>query len=96
MIRPSTASIASAKAVTSVRAEQALKELKGDLSIRPIYHQRDERIEAHIFIAFVAYCLQVTLKQRLRSLAPGLSQCPHSTTTAVGSSRLPTSHRHLP
>jgi transposase len=53
--------------------EQAFKELKGDLSIRPIYHQLDERIEAHIFIAFVAYCLQVTLKQRTRALAPGLT-----------------------
>jgi len=56
-----------------VEVEQAFKELKGDLAIRPIYHQTDERIEAHIFIAFLAYCLQVTLKQRLRSLAPGLT-----------------------
>ena len=53
--------------------EQAFKELKGDLAIRPIYHQDDRRIEAHIFVAFVAYCLQVTLKQRLRALAPGLT-----------------------
>ncbi len=53
--------------------EQAFKELKGDLSIRPIYHQLDERIEAHIFIAFLAYCLQVTLKQRTRALASGLT-----------------------
>ncbi len=56
-----------------VEVEQAFKELKGDLAIRPIYHQTDERIEAHIFVAFMAYCLQVTLKQRLRSLAPGLT-----------------------
>ncbi len=53
--------------------EQAFKELKGDLAIRPVYHQTDERIEAHIFVAFLAYCLQVTLKQRLRALAPGLT-----------------------
>ena len=53
--------------------EQAFKELKGDLAIRPIYHQRDDRIEAHIFVAFLAYCLQVTLKQRLRVLAPALT-----------------------
>ncbi len=53
--------------------EQAFKELKGDLAIRPIYHQTDARIEAHILVAFVAYGLQVTLKQRLRSLAPGLT-----------------------
>jgi len=56
-----------------VEVEQAFKELKGDLAIRPIYHQTDERIEAHIFVAFLAYCLQVTLKQRLRSMAPGLT-----------------------
>src|ERR1700733_8620068 len=53
--------------------EQAFKELKGDLAIRPIYHQTDDRIEARIFVAFLAYCLQVTLKQRLRSRAPGLT-----------------------
>jgi hypothetical protein len=53
--------------------EQAFKELKGDLSVRPIYHQMDRRIEAHIFVAFLAYCLQVTLKARLRPLAPGLT-----------------------
>jgi transposase len=53
--------------------EQAFKELKGDLAIRPIYHQTDERIEAHIFVAFIAYCLQVTLKYRLKTLAPGLT-----------------------
>jgi hypothetical protein len=53
--------------------EQAFKELKHDLALRPIYHQLDNRIEAHIFVAFLAYCLQVTLKQRLRALAPGLT-----------------------
>ena len=53
--------------------EQAFKELKNDLEIRPIYHQKEDRIEAHIFIAFVAYCMQITLRQRLRALAPGLT-----------------------
>ena len=56
-----------------VEVEQAFKELKNDLAVRPIYHQTDARIEAHIFVAFLAYCLQVTLKQRLRALAPGLT-----------------------
>jgi transposase len=56
-----------------IEIEQAFKEMKNDLLIRPIYHQEDHRIEAHIFISFVAYCLQVTLKQRLRALAPGLT-----------------------
>jgi hypothetical protein len=39
-----------------VQVEEAFKNLKGDLAIRPIYHQRQDRIEAHIFVAFLAYC----------------------------------------
>lgn len=56
-----------------VQIEEAFKNLKGDLNIRPVFHQREERIEAHIFISFVAYCLHVTLRRRLRDLAPGLT-----------------------
>ena len=53
--------------------EQAFKELKHDLAIRPVFHQREERIEAHIFVAFIAYCLHVTLKYLARPCAPGLT-----------------------
>ena len=53
--------------------EQAFKELKTDLAIRPIHHQRDHRIEAHIFVSFLAYALQVTLKARLKHSASGLT-----------------------
>jgi hypothetical protein len=56
-----------------VQIEQAFKTLKDDLSIRPIYHQDKDRIEAHIFISFLAYCLHVTLGRRLNGLAPGLT-----------------------
>jgi transposase len=56
-----------------VQIEEAFKNLKGDLGVRPIYHQLTHRIEAHIFIAFAAYCLHVTLRRRLRDLAPGLT-----------------------
>ena len=56
-----------------VEIEQAFKELKNDLSVRPIHHQLETRIEAHIFVAFLAYCLMVTLKQRLKALAKGLT-----------------------
>ena len=56
-----------------VAVEQAFKDLKDDLAIRPIFHQEEKRIEAHIFVAFLAYCLHVTLAQRLRALAPGLT-----------------------
>ncbi len=56
-----------------VEIEAAFKNLKDDLQLRPIYHQLQHRIEAHIFVAFMAYCLHVTLKARLRPLAPGLT-----------------------
>jgi transposase len=56
-----------------VQVEEAFKNLKGDLAIRPIFHQKEKRIEAHIFVAFLAYTLHVTLRRRLRSLAPGLT-----------------------
>jgi transposase len=51
--------------------EQAFKEIKHDLAIRPIFHKTEARIEAHIFVAFLAYCLQVTLKAKLRCVAGG-------------------------
>ena len=53
--------------------EAAFKNLKDDLTLRPIYHQLEHRIEAHIFVAFIAYCLHVTLRARLRPLAGGLT-----------------------
>ncbi|MGO8929097.1 MAG: IS1634 family transposase [Limisphaerales bacterium] len=53
--------------------EEAFKNLKGDLGLRPFYHQKQERIEAHIFVAFLAYCLHVSLGRRLKELAPGLT-----------------------
>ena len=56
-----------------VAVEAAFKNLKGDLGIRPIFHHNEARVEAHIFIAFLAYCLHVTLGRRLHALAPGLT-----------------------
>ena len=53
--------------------EQVFKELKSDLSIRPVYHHKEERVDAHIFVAFMSYCLQATLRQRLRNSASGLT-----------------------
>jgi transposase len=56
-----------------VQVEAAFRTLKGDLAIRPIFHQEQSRIEAHIFIAFLAYCVHVTLGRQLNALAPGLT-----------------------
>ena len=55
-----------------VFVEEAFRTLKGDLGLRPVYHKTPQRIEAHLFIAFLAYCLSITLRQQLRSLAGGL------------------------
>jgi transposase len=56
-----------------VEIEGAFKLLKDDLAVRPIFHQKESRIEAHIFVAFLAYCLSVTLRGQLRKLAGGLT-----------------------
>ncbi len=52
--------------------EEAFRTLKGDLGLRPIFHRDPDRIEAHLFVAFLAYCLSVTLRQQLRGHATGL------------------------
>jgi uncharacterized coiled-coil protein SlyX len=56
-----------------VEIEAAFKNLKDDLNLRPIQHHLQHRIEAHIFVAFIAYCLHVTLRARLRPVAAGLT-----------------------
>lgn len=55
------------------QVEEAFKNLKGDLALRPVYHQNLDRVEAHIFVAFLAYCLHATLRRWLQDLAPGLT-----------------------
>jgi transposase len=59
--------------VQLTQIESVFRSLKTDLGIRPIYHRLQDRVDAHIFIAFLAYCLQVTLKNRLQIHAPGLT-----------------------
>jgi hypothetical protein len=55
------------------QVEEAFRTLKSDLAIRPIFHQDPQRIEAHVFLAFLAYCLYVTLGRQLKAFAPGLT-----------------------
>jgi transposase len=62
-----------ARYVQLTQIESVFRSLKSELGIRPIYHQLEHRADAHILIAFLAYCLQVTLKQRLLVHAPGLT-----------------------
>jgi transposase len=54
------------------QVEEAFRTLKGDLGLRPIFHHKPNRIEAHLFVAFLAYCLSITLRRFLRAAAPGL------------------------
>jgi hypothetical protein len=56
-----------------VQVEAAFKTLKSELALRPVYHQAEPRVEAHILVAFLGYCLTVTLRMRLRAAAPGLT-----------------------
>lgn len=56
-----------------VQVEEAFKNLKGDLRVRPVHHQKMARIEAHILVAFLAYTLHVCLRQRLKAVAGGLT-----------------------
>jgi transposase len=62
-----------ARYIQLTNIEAAFRSLKSDLGLRPIYHRKESRVEAHIFVAFLAYCLQVTLKNRLQIHAPGLT-----------------------
>ena len=56
-----------------VRVEESFKTLKSDLNLRPIHHQLEKRVEAHILVAFLGYCLTATLRMKLSRAAPGLS-----------------------
>jgi transposase len=59
--------------VQLTQIESVFRSLKSELGVRPIYHQLEHRADAHVLIAFLAYCLQVTLKNRLLIHAPGLT-----------------------
>jgi transposase len=59
--------------VQLTQIEAVFRSLKSELGIRPVYHRLERRVDAHILIAFLAYCLQVTLKNRLQIHAPGLT-----------------------
>lgn len=59
--------------VQLTQIEAVFRSLKSELGIRPVYHRLEHRVDAHILVAFLAYCLQVTLKNRLQIHAPGLT-----------------------
>jgi transposase len=59
--------------VQLTQIEAVFRSLKSELGIRPVYHRLEHRVDAHIMVAFLAYCLQVTLKNRLQIHASGLT-----------------------
>jgi transposase len=65
-----------------VQIEAAFKDLKSELNLRPIFHYVQPRVEAHVLVAFLGYCLLATLKLRLDPHAPGLS--PRSVLEILG------------
>jgi len=55
------------------QAEAAFRTAKSDLGLRPIFHQKDERVQAHILVCFLALALWRTLEQWMRT--KGLGTC---------------------
>ena len=53
--------------------EAVFRALKSDLAIRPIWHFTPKRVEAHVMVAFLGYCLWVCLKHKLKASAPSLT-----------------------
>ena len=47
-------------------AEASFRALKSELSIRPLFHQKEPRVKAHVMVAFLGYALWVTLKHLLK------------------------------
>jgi len=47
-------------------AEAAFRALKSELSIRPLFHQKEPRVKAHVMVAFLGYALRITLKHLLK------------------------------
>jgi hypothetical protein len=56
-----------------VAIEAAFKNRKDDLQLRPLFPQKEDRIKAHIFVAYLAYGLHVSLQAKLRQVAGGLT-----------------------
>jgi transposase len=59
--------------VQLTEVEAVFRAMKSQLAIRPIWHWVGSRVEAHVMVAFLGYCLWVCLKQKLKAVAPSLS-----------------------
>jgi len=59
--------------VQLTEVEEVFRTLKSHLALRPIWHWVGPRVEAHVMVAFLGYCLWVCLKQKLKAAAPSLT-----------------------
>ena len=67
-------------------AEASFRALKSELSIRPLFHQKEPRVKAHVMVAFLGYALWVTLKHMLKR-RPAIASQPSTSATNDGQSR---------
>ena len=68
------------------QVEEAFRTIKSDIALRPIWHFTQQRVEAHILVAFLGYCLSSSLRMRLSRQAPGLT--PREALAALGEIRM--------
>lgn len=61
------------KYIQLTEAEAAFRALKSELAIRPLFHQIEHRVKAHLLVAFLGYALWVTLKHLLHHCGTGLT-----------------------
>ena len=69
------------------QAEAAFRIHKRDLSLRPFWHQKQSRVEAHILVCFLAYVLWKTLEQW--QACAGLGNSPRTILDELGASKAP-------
>ena len=69
-LQPTSAEELWSKYMQLTEAEASFRALKSELSIRPLFHQKEPRVKAHVMVAFLGYALWVTLKHLLKRHAP--------------------------
>jgi hypothetical protein len=75
------------KYIQLTEAEAAFRALKCELAIRPVFHQVERRVKAHILVAFLGYALWVTLKHLLHRRGTGISPAKALAVAATSTGR---------
>ena len=72
-LEPMPADVLWKQYVQLTEVEEAFRVLKSELNIRPVWHRTRPRVEAHVMVAFLGYCLWVCLKNKLKKVAGSLT-----------------------